>query len=256
VWRETGIVKRFPDDGPALRWSVAIKGGYAGPAVADGRVFVPHFVPSNDEKEKEFGEESKNAHYRRVSQTGEERLLCLDEEDGRILWTHKYPVTYTHAKSYANGPRTTPTVDGDLVYALGAEGRLSCIDVKTGKERWSRDLKKDYSIKAPTWGFAVHPVIDGNRLITMVGGRGTAVVAFDKLTGKELWRALNSENTGYTQLVIYTIGSHRQLLAWHGEALNSLNPDVRFQDLQKGGSDARYKCRKWPLSLWSCHDHD
>jgi outer membrane protein assembly factor BamB len=224
VWRETGILKHFPKGGPVLRWSVAVKGGYAGPAIADGRVFVPDFVPSSDGRENASGKESENENYRQGSRTGEERLLCLDEKDGRILWTHKYPVIYTHAKLYANGPRTTPTVDGDRVYTLGAEGRLSCIDVKTGKERWNRDLKKDYSIKAPVWGFAVHPVIDGNRLITMVGGKGTAVVAFDKLTGKELWRSLTCRNTGYAQLVIYTIGSHRQLLAWHGEALNSLNP--------------------------------
>ena len=226
VWRERGIVERFPEGGPVLRWSARIHGGYAGPSVAAGRVFVPDFIRAPDGKEKKFGGKPKNEHYRRVSLTGRERLLCLSEKDGRMLWSYEHPATYTHAKLYANGPRTTPLVEGDRVYTLGAEGRLSCIDVKTGKQRWSRDLKADYNIGGPTWGFATHPIIDGDRLIAMVGGKGTAVVALDKLTGKELWRALSCKNPGYAQLAIYTIGARRQLLAWHGEALNSLNPET------------------------------
>ena len=221
-WREKGIVEKFPDGGPVLRWSTPISGGYAGPAVADGRVFVPDFVPANSPKLEKI---SVNDHYSRASRIGTERLLCLNDKDGSLLWTYKYPVTYKHAKLYANGPRTTPIVDGDHVYILGAQGRLACIQVKDGRERWHRELTKDYKIKAPVWGFATHPIIDGDKIITIVGGSETAVVAFDKLSGKELWRALSCKNPGYAQLAIYKAGGKRQLFAWHGEALNSLNPE-------------------------------
>jgi len=226
MWRESGILKSFPEGGPAKRWSAPIHGGYAGPAVADGRVFVTDFVRDPNGAGEVAGKTHPNTNYRRGAIAGQERLLCLNEADGKILWIQTRPTTYTHAKLYANGPRTTPLVDGDRVYTLGAEGRLLCVDVATGKKRWSRELKADYKIAAPTWGFATHPIIDGDRLIALVGGEGTAVVAFHKLTGKELWRALSCKNTGYAQLAISKIGAHRQLLAWHGEALSSLQPET------------------------------
>jgi len=226
LWREDGILQSFPERGPVKRWSTPIHGGYAGPAVADGRVFVTDFVPTPNHKGEALGKPHPNANHRRGAISGQERLLCLNEADGRVLWTKSHPTTYTHAKLYANGPRTTPLVDGDHVYTLGAEGRLLCIDVKTGKERWSRELKADYKIGAPTWGFAAHPIIDGDRLIALVGGEGTAVVAFHKLTGKELWRALSCKNPGYAQLTISSLKGQRQLLAWHGEALSSLQPET------------------------------
>ncbi len=141
VWRESGIVERFPEGGPKLRWSVSIRGGYAGPSVAGGRVFVPDFVPGQGEAAP--GPAHKNRNYRRASRSGTERVLCLEEATGRILWKHERPVTYTHAKLYANGPRTTPLVEGESVYTLGGEGRLACLDVATGDERWARDFKKD-----------------------------------------------------------------------------------------------------------------
>ncbi len=223
LWRETGIVDGIPAGGLVLRWSTPIQGGYAGPSVADGRVYVTDFVPTPHARARAYGEAHENENYRRVSRVGHERLLCLREKDGHILWTHDHPTTYTHARLYANGPRTTPLVDGTCVYTLGAEGRLCCIDTETQAELWSHDLKADYHINAPTWGFATHPIIDGCQLITMVGGEGSAVVAFDKHTGQELWRSLSCRNPGYAQLTIETLGVHRQLLAWHGEALNSLN---------------------------------
>jgi len=226
VWREDGILERFPDGGPKLRWSVSIGGGYAGPSVADGRVFVMDYARKRNAKDGEIFEKGMNENWHRAHKAGQERLLCLNEADGRVLWTREYPTTYTHAKLYANGPRTTPLVDSDRVYTLGAEGRLSCFEVKTGKERWSRDLKADYRIKAPTWGFGTHPLIDGDRLIAIVGGKGTAVVAFNKHTGKELWRAASCRNSGYAQPVILEHGGQRQLLAWHGEALCSIQPET------------------------------
>jgi outer membrane protein assembly factor BamB len=119
-----------------------------------------------------------------------------------------------------------PQVSQGKVYTLGAEGNLLCLDAKDGKVLWSHDFKKEFGIKAPLWGFAGHPLLDGNRLICLVGGAGSVAVAFDKDTGKEIWRALSAEEPGYSSPIIYEAGGKRQLILWHPEAANSLEPDT------------------------------
>ncbi|MBI3409806.1 MAG: PQQ-like beta-propeller repeat protein [Planctomycetes bacterium] len=155
---------------------------------------------------------------------GSERVLCLNAADGKILWKHEYDCDY--GIGYPLGPRTTPNIDGGKVYSLGAEGHLFCLDFESGKVLWSRDLKKEYDTKSPIWGFAAHPLIDGQRLICMVGGKDSAVVAFDKDSGKELWRALTCKQIGYCPPMIYEAGGKRQLIVWHGEAVNSLDVET------------------------------
>ncbi len=91
---------------------------------------------------------------------------------------------------------------------------------------WSRDLKKDFNLKTPLWGFAGHPLIDGPKLICLVGGDGSVVVAFDKDTGKELWRALSAKEPGYAPPMIYEFAGKRQLIVWHPEAVNALDPET------------------------------
>src|SRR5205085_5735155 len=126
--------------------------------------------------------------------------------------------------SYPNGPRCTPSYDAGKLYTLGAVGDLICFDAKTGKVQWSLDLKKEYNVKAPLWGFAAHPLIDGNRLICLVGGEGSIAVAFDKNNGKEIWKALSAEEPGYSPPMIYEAGGTRQLIIWHPEAIAGLDP--------------------------------
>jgi outer membrane protein assembly factor BamB len=155
---------------------------------------------------------------------GTERVLCLKEADGKLLWKHEYDCPYTI--SYPLGPRTTPVVHGDKVYTLGAEGNLLCLQTETGNVGWSRDLKKDYGVKAPNWGFAAHPLLDGRKLICMVGGAGSTVVAFDIDNGKEIWRALTAPEPGYCPPMIYEFGGRRQLIVWHPEAVNGLDPET------------------------------
>ena len=99
--------------------------------------------------------------------------------------------------SYPAGPRCTPTVAGGKVYTLGAEGNLVCLDAARGKVLWAKDLKREYKIKAPMWGFCGHPLVDGQKLFCLVGGAGSVAVAFDKDTGKELWRSLAAKEPGY-----------------------------------------------------------
>src|SRR5262249_13827908 len=131
----------------------------------------------------------------RAKLEGKERVLCLDAASGKELWKYEYDVTY--AISYPAGPRCTPAVAGGKVYALGAEGNLLCLDAAKGDLVWGKDLKKEYGLnEAPLWGFCSHPLIDGNRLYCIVGGKDKVVAAFDKDTGKELWTSLSSKEGG------------------------------------------------------------
>jgi outer membrane protein assembly factor BamB len=215
VWRETGIVEKFPAGGPKVRWRTEIGGGYAGPAVAKGRVYVT-------DRQLSQGASNPSNPFSRGEIPGTERVLCLNEADGKVLWKHEYDCAYT--ASYAAGPRTTPVVHEEKVYTLGTEGHLLCLDAANGKVIWSHELTKDYNTKTPMWGFAGHPLIDGNELICLVGGEGSVAVAFDKDTGKELWRALSAKEPGYCPPMIYEFGGKRQLIIWHPEAVNALDP--------------------------------
>jgi outer membrane protein assembly factor BamB len=117
-------------------------------------------------------------------------------------------------------------VDGERVYTLGAEGDLRCLEAASGQLIWSKSYNRDYGITTPTWGFAGHPLIDGERLICLVGGEGSVAVAFDKRTGRELWRALSAKEPGYAPPVIYEWEGRRQLIVWHPEAVNALEPET------------------------------
>lgn len=221
VWRETGIIDRFPEGGPPVRWRTAIGSGYSGPAVAAGRVFITDRVlpPGAREPENPFARE-------RIP--SRERILCLDESTGKILWKYEYECAYTI--SYPSGPRTTPAVDGDKVYSLGAEGHLLCLSVEDGRVIWARDLKKDYQIEStPVWGFTSHPLIDGQKLICLVGASKALVVAFDKEDGRQLWQALEgsgSHGAGYSAPIIINSAGTRQLIVWHPAAITSLDPEA------------------------------
>jgi outer membrane protein assembly factor BamB len=217
VWRESGIIEKFPTNGPPVRWRASIAGGYAGPVVANGRVYVA-------DRRLAQGTSNPADPFDRGVIRGGERVLCLSEADGQVLWKYEYECPYTI--SYPAGPRVAPLVSQGKVYTLGAEGNLFCLDATDGKVLWSHEFKKDYGIKAPMWGFAGHPLLDGNRLICLVGGAGSTAVAFDKDTGKELWRALSAEEPGYSSPVIYEAGGTRQLILWHPEAANALDPET------------------------------
>jgi outer membrane protein assembly factor BamB len=219
VWRETGIVEKFPAGGPKELWRVPAGIGYAGPAVTGGKVYIIDLVPAKDAKLPASGF-AKGARVR-----GDERILCLDQKTGDVVWEHRYPVEYRVA--YSAGPRCTPTVDGDRVYTLGAMGNLCCTDVATGKPLWAKDFMKDYDANLPVWGFAAHPLVDGDKVICLAGGSpGKLVVAFDKKTGKELWAAESCPGDfGYSPPMIYEFGGKRQLIIWHPRAVLGLDPD-------------------------------
>ncbi|MBI5383824.1 MAG: PQQ-like beta-propeller repeat protein [Verrucomicrobia bacterium] len=217
VWRETGIIEKFPPGGPTVRWRAPIGAGYAGPAVAGGKVFIT-------DRRLAQGASNQGNPFERGSVQGAERVLCLSEADGRILWQHEYPCHYTI--SYPAGPRCTPVVADGKVFTLGAQGDLLCLDATNGKVIWSKDLKREYQTRAPMWGFAAHPLLDGRKLICLAGGAGSVAVAFDKDTGKELWKSLTAEEIGYCPPMLYEAGGQRQLVVWHPESVNALNPET------------------------------
>jgi outer membrane protein assembly factor BamB len=220
IWNDTGIVDRFPDGGVPVTWRTPVNAGYSGPAVAGGRVFVT---------------DARRTTGNRMI----ERLVVLDENTGKILWTKEWEANYSGLEiTFAVGPRATPTVDGDRVYVLGAMGSLLALDVKDGRALWQKDFVEDFNATIPSWGMTAAPLVDGDRLIALVGGEPDAkVMAFNKQTGAEIWRALSSDwEPGYNQPIIIEGGATRQLMIWHPLAITSLDPatgkmhwDVPFQ---------------------------
>ena len=211
VWRDDGILEKFPEGGLKAVWRVPIHGGYSGPAVADGRVFVTD--------------------WRRVEGTraitGKERVLALDEETGEVLWRHEWDVNYSALQqSYAIGPRSTPAVDGDRVYVMGAVGHLFALNAETGDVIWSYDSLEQGGASVTIWGFASSPLVHGDLLIQIVGAEPDGkVMAFNKHTGEEVWRSLSSDlEMGYGQPMIFERGGVEQLIVWEPQAVNSLNP--------------------------------
>lgn len=215
IWREQGILESFPKGGPNVLWRTPIADGYAGPSVADGRVFVMDFVRDSD---------APGGNGAGPDRPGIERIHCLDQQTGQILWTHKYPVTYTIA--YPAGPRCTPLVHEGIVYALGAVGDLHALDPKTGDIIWSKNLRKIYKTTAPMWGYAAHPLILGDMLITLAGGKGSQVVALNKNTGKEIWRALSTPKIGqgYSPPTLIEFEGTRQLIIAQPDKISGLDP--------------------------------
>ncbi|NBR86650.1 MAG: pyrrolo-quinoline quinone [Verrucomicrobia bacterium] len=218
VWRETGLVEKFPEGGPKVRWRVPVNPGFSGPVVAGGRVFV------TDRKVAKGAKVNEEDPFDLSVVAGTERVLCLEEATGKTVWQHEYDAAY--GVSYNTGPRATPVVSGGKVFTLGTEGHLLCLDAVNGKVIWSRAFKKDFGVKTPLWGFAAHPLLDGDKLICLVGGNGTAAVAFHKDTGKELWRSLSAKDPGYAAPTIIEAAGRRQLVIWTADAVNALDPET------------------------------
>lgn len=214
VWNERGILREFPADGPKVRWKVPVELGYSGPAVASGKVVVTDYVKKEGTITNNPGGADKLQ--------GTERVLCFDEQTGEQLWKHEYDRDYE--LSYPNGPRATPTINGDQVYVLGAEGDLTCLNLADGKPAWHVNIKERYNTKTPIWGFAAHPLVDDQHVYTLAGGEGSVAIALDKKTGEEVWTALDSPEIGYCPPTMIEHGGAKQLLIWHSQSINSLNP--------------------------------
>src|SRR5262245_47435528 len=142
VWTETGILDRFPERGLSVVWRTPVHAGYAGPAVASGRVFVTDFALATTGRLR-----------------GTERIQTLDQKTGRPLWSRDWEANYQGMlDTWAIGPAATPTVDADRVYVLGRAGALLCMKADTGDVVWQKQYMKDYGAEMPTWGFTGAPL--------------------------------------------------------------------------------------------------
>ncbi len=208
-WNESGIIDRFPAGGLQVLWRTPVREGYSSPVVSNGRVFLMDFT-------------------RTKGNTGPERAVALDEKTGKVLWTVEWEANYG-GFVWPNGPRATPTVDGNAVYTLGARGILHALNVRNGEVLWKKDLAAEYKATgAGGTGFASPPVVHGNLLIAVVGADPDGMVmAFDKLTGKETWRALETkEDPGTAQPIIVNEGGTAQLIIWTQQSVTSLDPST------------------------------
>ncbi|HEY2908992.1 MAG TPA: PQQ-binding-like beta-propeller repeat protein [Gemmataceae bacterium] len=224
IWNETGIRKDFKKGKPKERWRVSVGGGYAGPAVANGRVYIA-------DKMLHPGAVAPNDPFAPVKLAATERVLCLDSKSGKELWKHEYNVQY--AVQYPCGPRCAPLVHDGKVYSLGAMGHLCCLDAEKsvkgkGQLLWSREFPAAYGVPVPIWGFAGHPIIYKDLLICLVGGRpGTnegSVIAFDKNTGQLRWRAIDCDSPGYNSPVLIESAGATQLVVWTPKKLQAIDP--------------------------------
>jgi outer membrane protein assembly factor BamB len=225
VWRETGLIEKFPKEGANVRWRVPIANGYSGPAVVGDRVYVmdrqkqtpaPATRPA---AAKPASSKPATAGIKGIP--GNERVLCLSATDGSIVWKHEYDCTY--AIYYSNGPRATPLVRDGRVYALGAMGDLTVLDAANGQVRWAKNLVREFHAKVPIWGYAAHPLLDGDLLYCIAAGPGSAVVALNKDTGAVVWKSLDTVDPGYSPPMIYEIGGKKQLIVWLSEAIYGLD---------------------------------
>jgi outer membrane protein assembly factor BamB len=202
VWHAEGLVEQLPNGQLPLEWSVEIGAGYSGPTVADGRVFIT-------DRQTDGGKQS-------------ERVLCLDSASGKQLWEHVYEAPYSI--SYTAGPRASVTVDGDVAFSVGAMGHFFCLNAATGEVIWKRDLNAEYKINMPIWGITASPLVYKDFVIQQVSGEnGACMVAFDKSTGAEAWKALD-EKAGYSSPIVIKQAGQDVLVCWTGESLSGLDP--------------------------------
>jgi outer membrane protein assembly factor BamB len=188
VSKETGLLKSWPQGGPRLLWTYREAGvGYSGPAIVGDRLYS-------------MGADDDN-----------EYVFALDVKNGQKLWSCEIGKRFKNG--YGDGPRGTPTVDGDKIYALGGQGNLVCVDAKSGKKRWSLSMDKDLDGQMMSgWGYSESPLADGDKLICTPGGKKGTLAALDKKTGKVIWRSEVKRPAAYSSVVVAEIGGVRQYI--------------------------------------------
>jgi len=193
TWQAPAIPTKFPEGGPPVVWQAPIGPGFSGISVAAGRVYTLD----------------------RPKESDDERIVCLDEKSGALVWEYRYPAPYGKL-DYGKGPRCTPTVHDGRVYTLGAVGHVHCLDAGTGKLLWFKDLVKDHRAKVPEWGFAASVVVEGDRAIVHAGLPGGCYLAYDRRSGAELWRG-GDDPVGYGTPIVVEHAGLRQLIGWTPE---------------------------------------
>lgn len=184
---ETGLLAAWPEEGPKLLWTTrGIGEGFSTVSISGGTLYT---MGNHD---------------------GQEQVIALDEKTGEILW--RTPIGEAYEQGRGNGPRGTPTIDGDFLYALGGSGNLACINCTTHDVVWQLNILDEYDGENIKWGISESVLIDGDQLICTPGGSKGTIVALNKQTGKEIWTSITKEKdrAGYASAVITKGGGVRQ----------------------------------------------
>ena len=211
---DKGLSKQWPKEGPKLLWtSKGLGGGFSSVSVAQQRIFT-------------MGDGADSSY-----------VYALNESDGKQVWTAK--VGRTEGGGGYPGPRCTPTVDRDIVVALGQYGDLVCLEAKSGNENWRKNMQKDFAGRMMSgWGYSESPLVDGERVVVTPGGKDGAMVALDRKTGKELWRCEEfQDSAGYSAIVIADIAGVRQYVQLTGSSVVGVSPNdgrLLWQASRKG----------------------
>lgn len=196
---ETGLLKSWLATGPKILWRIPLGEGFSGVSISQGRV------------------------YTLFSQSNDEFVVCLDAATGKETWRVRSDSTFKNANG--NGPRSTPTVDNEVVYALGARGKLYALQIANGKKIWSHDLEKEFKTSGPSdEGFSTSPLIESNLLLIEAGGReGNAFIAFNKQNGAVVWKA-ESDRAAFASPIAITVNGVRQIVFFSATGAIAISP--------------------------------
>jgi outer membrane protein assembly factor BamB len=199
VSAETNLSLNWPKEGPKILWKTKVGEGWSGPVVASNRVVLFHRMGDN------------------------EIIDCLDATNGMTLWRAEYPSTYRDDFGFESGPRATPAIDGHRIFTFGANGILNAWNLTNGANFWRSDTRKQFNSEKGFFGIACSPLVEGDAVILNIGGAGAGVVAFDKATGKVLWKA-TSEEASYSSPTAATINGQRRVFVFARKSLLALAP--------------------------------
>lgn len=185
---ETGLLREWPESGPPLAWKASGLGnGFASFSIAEGRLYTQ-------------GQTERRQY-----------VMAFNVADGEKLWETENGRSYRNG--FGDGPRGTPTVDGDRVYAVGSRGDLICVQASDGEMVWAIDLLEKFRADNPTWGLSESPLVDGDRIIVTPGGAAAGIVALDKLTGEVIWES-DADRAAYSSPIVAETGAVRQYIAF------------------------------------------
>lgn len=202
IWH-LDIQKESLDKGDFKKiWEVPVGTGYCGPSVSNGKVYLMDYVGHTEKSE---------------------RVLCFDAISGEKVWEYAYQCPYSGV-GYPTGPRASVLIEDERAYSFGTMGDLHCFDAGTGKLLWHVEASKEYELGLPVWGLAASPLMEKDLLIVQLGARPDAcLVAFDRMSGREVWRAL-SDQASYSAPIVIDQAGKRVLVCWTGDNLAGLNP--------------------------------
>jgi outer membrane protein assembly factor BamB len=190
---ETNLVKNWGKNGPKLLWERNKGEGYSSPGVSQGILVLFH------------------------RQNGMEIIEGLDSATGESKWSYEYPVEYQDRYGYSNGPRASPVIDGDFIYAHGVTSWLTCLDLKTGELIWRRDIGGDFDVPKYFFGKGSNPIIFEKYIIVNVGGsENRCVVAFNKSSGRTEWITKDAWGASYSSPTLSSIHGRTVCLVFTG----------------------------------------